>query len=119
KASPKTLADTDELLKLVKEVQPKAALNYNKHYIGLEIDGVSRNFVAFRPRKNHVIMEFKLSPEEGEDMKQKLEGVGMTSLAYDTQFGYFRVSINPAVIDKQREVLRELVKRAWERFGRP
>ena len=33
KASKKTLTETDELLKLVKEVQPKAALNYNKHYI--------------------------------------------------------------------------------------
>src|SRR5262249_16644390 len=119
KTSKKTLADTDELLKLVKEVQPKASLNYVKHYIGLEIDGVSRNFVLFRPRKNHVIMEFKLPPEEGEEMKPKLEAVGMRSLAYDSQFGYFRVSIDPAAIDKHREVLRELVKRAWERFGRP
>ena len=51
KASPKSLTDTDALLKLVNEVQPKALLKYNKHYIGLEIDGASRNFVVFRPRK--------------------------------------------------------------------
>jgi hypothetical protein len=119
KASKKTLVDTDELLKLVKEVQPKASLNYNKHYIGLEIDGVSRNFVAFRPRKTHVIMEFKLPPEQGEEMKSKLETAGMRSLAYDAQFGYFRVSVDPAAIDKQKEVLRELVKKAWEGYGRP
>src|SRR5262249_27460927 len=39
KGAKKTLAATDELLKLVKEVQPKASLKYNKHYIGLEVDG--------------------------------------------------------------------------------
>lgn len=53
KASKNTLAETDQLLQLVKEVQPKAALNYNKHYIGLEVDGVSRNFVTFRPKRAH------------------------------------------------------------------
>src|SRR6266516_4869637 len=93
KASKKTLTDTDELLKLVKEVQPKAALNYQKHYIGLEIDGASRNFVAFRPKRAHVIMEFKL-PDQGEVTKGKIEEAGMRTVAYDSQFKFFRVSID-------------------------
>src|SRR5205085_9947768 len=93
KASKKTLTDTDELLKLVKEVQPKAALNYAKHYIGLEIDGASRNFVAFRPKRAHVNMEFKL-PDQGEVMKGRIEAAGMTRLAHDRQFRFFRDRIN-------------------------
>ena len=52
KASKKTLMETDQLFNLVKEVQPKANLNYNKSYIGLQIDDISRNFVLFRPTKN-------------------------------------------------------------------
>jgi len=83
KASKKTLTDTDELLKLVREVQPKAALNYNIGYIGLEIDGASRNFVAFRPKRAHVIIEFKL-PDQGEEMKGRIEEVGMRTVAYDS-----------------------------------
>jgi len=118
KASKKSLAETDELLKLVKEIQPKASLNYNKHYIGLEIDGASRNFVAFRPKKGHVIMEFKL-PDQAEDMKNKIEESGMRPLAYDSQFRYFRISIDQLELDKQREVLRDLVRQAWELYGKP
>lgn len=93
KASRKTLAETDELLKLVREIQPKAALNYNLHYIGLEIDGASRNFVVFRPRRAHVTMEFKL-PDQGEEMRDRIEEAGMRTLAYDSQFRMFRLSIH-------------------------
>ena len=35
KGSPATLEMTDELLALVREVEPGVALKYNKHYIGL------------------------------------------------------------------------------------
>ena len=118
KASKGTLADTDQLLELVKEVQPKASLNYNKHYIGLEVDGMSRNFVVFRPKKAHVIMQFKL-PDQGEDIRGKIEEAGMRTVAYDSQFRYFRISIDGLDLAKQRDVLRELVQQAWELYGRP
>jgi hypothetical protein len=118
KASKKTLTETDELFKLVKEIQPKAALNYNQHYIGLEIDGASRNFVAFRPKKAHVNMEFKL-PDQGEEMKGRIEEAGMTTLAYDSQFKFFRVSINGLNFGKQRDVLCDLIRQAWELYGKP
>jgi hypothetical protein len=117
KASKKTLAETDELFKLVKEVQPRASLNYNKHYIGLEIDGVSRNFVNFRPKQAHVTMEFNL-PDQGEDVRNKIEETGMTVLAYDTQFSQFRVKLD-RLDDKRREVLRGLTREAWEYYGKP
>jgi hypothetical protein len=118
KASKKTLTETDELLKLVKELQPKAALNYNKHYIGLEIDGASRNFVTFRPKKAHVIMEFKL-PDQGEEVKSKIEEAGMRTVAYDAQFKFFRVSVDQLDMARQRPVLRDLILQAWELYGKP
>jgi hypothetical protein len=118
KASKRTLMDTDQLLKLVKDVQPKAALNYNKHYIGLEIDGASRNFVAFRPKKAHVIMEFKL-PDQGEEMRGRIEEAGMRTVAYDSQFRYFRVSIDRLELGQQRDVLLDLIRQAWELYGKP
>jgi hypothetical protein len=118
KASKKTLADTDELLKLVKEVQPKVALNYNKYYIGLEIDGTSRNFVVFRPKRAHVIMEFKL-PDQAEEIKGRIEEAGMRTVAYDSQFRFFRVSIDRLDIRQQRELLLDLIRQAWELYGKP
>ena len=118
KASKQTLADTDELLKLIKEVQPKAALKYNKHYIGLEIDGASRNFVSFVPKKQHVVIRFKL-PQQSDDVKSKLAEAGIHILAYDAQFGQFGVRIDSALDDKQRGVVRDLIRQAWELYGKP
>lgn len=118
KASKKTLADTDELLKLVREVQPKAALNYNKHYIGLEIDGISRNFVSFQPRRAHVIVRIKLPPQ-ADSVKVKLEDAGIGVLAYDSQFNQYGVRVDSVPNDKQRDVLRDLIRQAWEDYGKP
>jgi hypothetical protein len=117
KASPKTLALTDDLLKLVKQVEPAAELKYNKHYIGLEVGGAARNFVVFRPRKAHVIVEFKL-PAQGPDSKAALEDAALVPLAYDAQFGYHRVRVDHTVTDKQRGVLLQLAQQAHAGFGR-
>jgi hypothetical protein len=118
KASPKSLLDTDALLKLVHDVQPKAIPKYNKYYIGLAIDGVSRNFVAFRPRKGYVIMEFKL-PDQADDVKQKLAETGIQLLSYDAQFGFFRINVGPIDLAKKKDVLSSLIMRAWEVCGKP
>lgn len=118
KASPKSLADTDALLKLVNAVQPKAALNYSKHYIGLEIEGISKNFVSFRPRKTHVIMQFKL-PDQGTEVKERVGQAGMQTAAYDAQFGLFRVNIGSLDLSKQGAVLGDLIRQAWELYGKP
>jgi hypothetical protein len=118
KGSKTTLIYTDELLKLIKEIQPKAVLKYNKHYIGLEIDGAAKNFALFRPKKAHVIMEFKL-PEQSDATKNEVEEAGMRTLAYDSQFGMFRLAIGPLDLSKQRNVLLELSRSAWEEYGKP
>lgn len=119
KASKQTLAETDELLKLVREVQPKAALKYNKHYIGIEIDGVSRNFVSFIPKKARVIVRFKLPAEEGDKMRERIEAANLHVVAYDAQFGQYGLRIDALGDDKQRAVLRDLIRQAWERFRKP
>lgn len=64
KASPATLAITDHLLDLVREVEPTAALKYNKSYIGIVRSGVVSNFVSFRPRRQHVMVELKIPRSE-------------------------------------------------------
>jgi hypothetical protein len=62
-----TLVTTDALLKLVNQVEPKAALRYLKHYIGLEVAGAPMNFVTFIPRKAFVIMTIKIAQAKETD----------------------------------------------------
>ena len=65
KGSQKSLVIVEDLLqKVVRQVEPKAALKYNKHYIGIGVDGAAMNFVTFVPRKAHVIMSIKLPKEQ-------------------------------------------------------
>jgi len=112
----KTLAVTDDLLKLVNEVEPKATLKYNKHYIGLGVDGAPLNFITFMPRKAHVLMTFKLP--KSQEMDEQLEEAGIETLAYDSQWRQYRVRIDAAVQDKQREVLLSLARLSRESFGK-
>ena len=110
----RTLNQTDDLLRLVKEVEPRATLKYNKHYIGLEIQGAPFNFVTFMPRKAHVIMCLKLPQETETD--ELLEGAGFETLKYDSQWRRYRVRIGGNPDDSQNEVLRQLVQRAKDTF---
>jgi hypothetical protein len=116
KASEKTLHTTDGLFKLVKDVQPKAALKYNKFYIGLEVDGIPRNFVTFTPRKAHVIMTIKLP--QSKEIDDQLKEAGIDALTYEAQYRQYRVRIEGTVDDKQREVLLRLIGQASEGFGK-
>lgn len=112
----KTLSVTDTLLTIVKEVEPKIAPKYNKHYIGLEIEGSPFNFVTFMPRKAHVIMTLKLSQSKEHD--EALEEAGIERLAYDTQWRQYRLRIESVLEPRQRETLTGLVRNARDSFGK-
>ncbi len=117
KGTKKTLTLTDDLLaKVVREIEPKATLKYNKHYIGIGVDGSPINFVSFMPRKGHVIMSFKLPKTQ--EIDTLLEEAGVETLAYDAQFRQYRVRISPSVDDAQRQTLLVLAKQAREGFGK-
>ncbi len=114
KGTKKTLAQTDSLLKLVNEVEPKASLKYNKYYIGLEVDGSPLNFVTFMPRKAHVIMSLKLQQEE--EIDEQLAEAGLETLKYDSQWRQYRLRLDSKIDDQQSKVLLTLVGQAWENF---
>jgi hypothetical protein len=93
KASKETLLITDELVKLVNQVESKAKFKYNKHYIGLDVEGVARNIVQFTPRRKlYVIMGLKLAPQ-GDEQAGQLEEAGISTLTYDAQWGHYRVKL--------------------------
>ena len=112
----KTLATTDNLLTLVHHIEPNATLRYNKHYIGLGIDGAPLNFVTFRPRKAHIIMSMKLPKTK--EIDDQLEESGIETLPYVSRWREYRVRIDSDVDEKQREVLLGLIRQSRENFGK-
>ena len=75
RATPETLQLTDHLLKLVKEVEPKAELRYVKNVIGLQVDGLPLHFLGFIPQKACVLLQIKLPQSEEADEQLKDAGI--------------------------------------------
>jgi hypothetical protein len=106
----KTVQLADELLTIVREVEPSAELKYNKFYIGLSREGMPFNFVIFRPRKSGINVEIKLPRDASVD--QKIEEAGLTTLEYGERWGSYRLTLSAEDVTKKRAVLAELFKLA-------
>jgi hypothetical protein len=112
----KTVALADSLLKLVNDVEPRAILKYNKHYIGLDVGGSPLNFVTFMPRRAHLILTLKLP--QSKEIDELIDEAGFETLTYESQWRQYRLRIDGDVNEKQRETLVGLMRRAREGFGK-
>lgn len=115
KGSALTLELTDQFLELVREIEPDVSLKYNKNYVGLARNGIATNFITFRPRRHHVIVEFKVPSSE--ELTQRLEESGIGLLTYSARWGRYKLRIEPEDLSKNRGLLVELAQQARERYG--
>ncbi len=91
-------------------VTPGHILKYNKFYIGLSRDGVPDNFVAFIPRKEFIVVRFKI--EQSDELTARIEEGGLSLMGYVKQWGLYQVRCTAADLDRESELLDELVVRA-------
>lgn len=110
KSSPAMLKMADQLLERVNEVGPDMSLKYNKYYIGLQRDGVPDNFITFRPRKKHLILETRI--ERSEELDARLEEAGITTIAYDKRWKNYRFQLVPADLKTHHDLLMDLIRMA-------
>lgn len=111
KATPASLSLLDELLAIVNEVAPGHGPKYNKVYVGLaDENGMPDNFVAFRPRKEFVAMNFRIP--KAEEISALIEDAGLDALTYDPRGGRYRVRITRPDVERHRDVLLTLVRHA-------
>lgn len=116
KATAATLRLADEVVRLIRDsVEPTAQLKYNKHYIGIETNGVVTNFISFRPRRHHVIVEFKI-PRDA-DLDALLEDSPLPVLPYQARWGQYRLQISQGDVLSNKDLLEALIKTARENYG--
>jgi predicted transport protein len=113
KSSKSMLATADDLLKIVKQFDPTLELKFNKHYIGLGKDGSAFNFVSFRPKKSTLTLEIKLP--QTDDIDTKIEQAGLDALEYSARWGQYRLRLSSTDVAGKADVLRELMRLAYER----
>ena len=113
RANKATVALADDVLQVARDLDPSLQLKFNKLYIGLSRgDGQPFNFLQFRPKKNHMILEPKLP--QSDDITSIIESAGFDSLEYNKRWGYYRIRLTKADLGAKSDTLRELVRLAYE-----
>jgi hypothetical protein len=112
RATKKTLSMVDELLKIAKQFDSQLELKYNKFYIGLSKNGLPRN-VIIRPKKNFVRFEPRL--KNTTETTERLENAELDVMDY--RGDRYRIRLNLGDIDKQKEIITQVIKEAFEEIG--
>jgi hypothetical protein len=105
------LTVVDELVELTREIDSRLVARYNKHYIGLGIDGLANNFVSFKPRKKNCCFQIKIPSSEATD--EILENANLQLLDYDKIWRNYRIQVTQSDVAKNRELLLNLMKQAY------
>ncbi|MCX7608288.1 MAG: hypothetical protein N2049_03595 [Anaerolineales bacterium] len=114
RGSKKTVAMADQLLEIAKQFDASLELKYNKFYIGLAKHGQPSNFIILRPTKGFIRFDPRL--RNSPDIQERLENAGLDVMDYDTRCGCYRIRLQPGEIEKNKEVLTQVIKEAYETF---
>jgi hypothetical protein len=114
KGTKQTVAMVDEIMELLKTISIGFELKYNKYYIGLANNGQINNFVIFRPQKNDN-MRFELRIPKTDEIEEKIETAGLDILDYDNKWGRYRIKLNKKEMEKNKDVILELLNIAYKR----
>lgn len=111
RGSKKTVAMADEFLEIARQFDPSLELKYNKFYIGLAKGGQPSNFIIVRPKKGFIRFEPRL--KSSTETTERLENAGLDVMDYDSRWGRYRIRLKPGEIEKNKEILTEVVKEAY------
>lgn len=110
KATKQSLNLTEKILNEFKDVVGDYNLKFNKHYIGLEKNNIANNFISFIPRKSVVVINFKL--EKTEEIDDILENSDLDILAYDKQWGQYRIRLKETDLKVNLDILKLLIEKS-------
>ena len=113
RATKATVGLTDLMLEILRSFDPTLNLKYNKFYIGVEKDGQPYNFVTFRPKKNTLNFELKLS--QTNNLDAKIDEAGLDTFEYNKKWGLYRLRLTTKDIKTKPEVLQELSRLGYDR----
>jgi len=112
RGSRETVGLADQLLMVLKELDPSLEFRYTKFYIGLSREGRPYNFVTFRPKK--VQLDFELKLQQSDELDVKIEQAGIETLEYNKRWGLYRLRLTKDDIKLKGPVLKDLSRTAYE-----
>lgn len=115
RGSAETVGMADDVLAIIKTLDPEFELKYNKFYIGLARNGQPHNFAIFRAQKQALRIELRL--ERSDEIEKRLNEAGMDMMDYDSRGGRYRIRLSRGDVEAHRELLSELLAQAYKEFG--
>jgi predicted transport protein len=106
-----TVELADKLLEIIKTFDNDLEFKYNKFYIGLAKNEQPNNFIIFRPKKNHVRLEIRLS--KSDELERKLNESNLDMLDYDKRWGRYRIRLTKKEIKENINFITELLEQAY------
>ena len=114
RSTPKMLKNVDEIFENLKEFISGYELKYNKFYIGVAKDGLARNFISFKPKKNYLYLIVK--GDDGSEKAKSIEDNGL-EVNYLARWKQYRIRLNGYdEYKKHKEILDEIVKDSMAYF---
>ena len=115
KSTPKMLKNVDLIFNDLQEIVGGYELKYNKFYIGMTKDGVSKNFMLFKPKKSFIKLVIKGNDDEG--LLQAAEDAGL-DLSYNPRVKDYVLRLNGFDdYKKHKSVIDSLVKISMEYYN--
>ena len=115
RSTAKMLQNVDAIFESVKEYVTGYELKYNKFYIGMMRDGVSKNFLMFRPKKNYLYIVYK--GNENPEMIQHCEELGL-DISYTPRWKEFSIRLSGYEEYKRyKDTIDALIKSSMEYFN--
>ncbi len=115
RSNKKMLKVVDDIFADLSDFVTGYELKYNKFYIGIAKDGVAKNYISFKPKKNFVYFIFK--GNEDVQLSKKLEELGM-DISYESRFKQYKIKLNDFDdYQNHREDIKECVIMARDYFN--
>ncbi|MBP5204516.1 hypothetical protein J6Z48_02650 [bacterium] len=112
RSTSKMLKYVDEIYNDFSALVPGYELKYNKFYIGLNKDGISKNIFSFRPKKQYLYVGFK--GMEQQELINQLEDAGF-EITYDSRWREYQIRVNDiSDYKKHKELFNQLLESSKE-----
>ena len=115
RSTPKMLKMVDNVFLSLDALVGGYELKYNKFYIGISKNGMVRNFISFKPKKNFMYLTVK-GNEDPEQIK-KIEDAGF-DVQYGARWKQYDIKINSMEqFQKNKDLFIEIVKNSMDYFN--
>ena len=115
KSTPKMLKDVDAIVSELQGIIGGYELKYNKFCIGMVKDGVPKNFLMFKPKKNFLYLIFK--GHDDSDLMQQAEDEGL-DLSFKPRFREYYLRIKDySEYKKHKEFIDSCISSSMEYFN--